>query len=78
MRRKRAWRILWEVLEQGWRRMMHLLSALLWAELNHMAAASCKGRQEMQSSSVPRRKINLVGENSGVTKPTRLTTHKIT
>ena len=77
MRRKRAWRILWEVLEQGWRRTMHLVSALLWAELNHMAAASCKGGQEIQTSSVPRRKINLVDENSGVTKPTRLTTHRI-
>ena len=25
---------------------MHLVSALLWAELNHMAAASCKGGQD--------------------------------
>lgn len=53
------------------------VSALLWAELSHTAAASCKGGQEIQTSSVPKRKINLVDENSGVTKPTRLTTHRI-
>ena len=71
------WRILWKGLEPSLEKKYALGVCTPLGKLNQVAAATCKGGQEIQSSSVLRRKRNLVGRNAGVTRLIKLTTKKI-
>lgn len=53
------------------------MPVFLGAEHSHVATATYKEGEEVQSSFVPRRKRDLVGEHTGVSKAHRLTARRV-